>query len=381
MALRTSLAVMLSVAGACAQVLVDSGTAEGRKLAAGFEEQWKQPAARKLKCDLVKFPPSLDYGLRLWTGFNASVPAAEFGAKEPRRMAVALRVTPLEPAGLAVYFYQSLNVPKAPEGVDLKKVRLNVGGGFLVGPGRYRVDWLLITSEARLRRESWKLDVPSRQAALGAGKVEPVETALWRGFPGNLAGKTKRAAIFLHASPVWPRRYVSRLSPWDRQILLTTLSSVLRDGGFTSASVTVFDLQNRRVLAREENIEPRTLRRLARQLAQVDYSTVSMETLAQGASPRPFLEEILREEAKRAEGVDGVLFIGSRWRGGPKVDGVSPGLKESMKKWWFLAFSTPHTLTEADAVSSLVRAARGKVYSIFRPADLAGAVKEIAAAP
>lgn len=371
-----ALAILLAAAvSAAAQVRVDPQSPDGRKLAAGFDAQWASGRDSRLPCQLQRYQPQLDYGLRLWSGFGTSVRAAELGTQPGQRLAMAFRVTPQDPPGPAAYFYQSLNVPSAPQGADIRKVQLHLGGGFLLGQGRYRVDWLLLHSSGRACRSSWILKARASSSQLAAGQVEAVDNALWRGFAPAAPGG--RAVIFLHASPVWPRRYVSRLSPWDRQILLSTLSSVLRDGGFRSASVVVFDLQNRRVLFKEAEIDPRGLRRLARQLAQVDYSTISIETLAQSPSPRPFLEELLAAQLKSPVPASTVVFIGPRWRGGPKLDGLSPALKESLPKSWFLAFSTPQTIAEPDSLSSLVRAVRGKVFSIYSPPDLASALREL----
>ena len=371
--------LLAAASAAAAQVLVDVQPDAGRKLAAGFDEQWAGRQAARLPCRVQRFQPQLDYGLRLWSGFGASVRATELGRQPNGRLAVAFRVVPLDRPAPAAYFYQNSPVPRPPEGAGIRKVQLNLGGGFLLGEGRYRVDWLLLHSSGRACRASWKLKAKGPGRRLAAGQVEAVDAALWHGFaPSGASGR--RAAIFLHASPVRPRRYVARLSPWDRQVLLSTLSSVLRDGGFGSASVTVFDLQNRRLLFREADIDPRGLRRLARQLAQVDYSTVSLETLAQGPSPRPFLEELLTAGLKSPVPASAFVFIGSRWRGGPKLDGLSPALKEALPRSWFLAFSTPQTLAAPDSLSSLVRAVRGKVLSIFHPPDLASALREITAA-
>ncbi len=376
----TAAAALLALWPAAAQSLIERSSPEEQKLASGFETEWKRAGERELRCEMRRFPPTLDYSLRIWTGFNVQVPAEQIVLDgRESRMVEVFRVTPQSPAGAPVYFFQVLGVPKPPEQANLKKTTLSVAGGFLAGAGKYQVEWLLVHSSGVRCRESWNFTVPAKSTALKEGELAPVEAALWTGFPEG--APKRRVSILIHASPVWPRRYLSRLSAWDRQILLSTLSAVLRQGGFSSASVTIFDLERRRTLLREEHFEPRSLRRLMRQLAQVDYSTISMETLGQSPSPRPFLEEMLRTELRQAEPPDAVVFIGSRWRGGPKLDGVSPALKEAMPKVWLLAFSTPLTVTEPDSLSSLVKAVRGKVISIYAPGDLAAALKDLATGP
>lgn len=374
--LLPALAVVLSAAAA-AQVRVNVASNEGRRLAEAFDREWSRKDTARLPCQLTRYQPQLDYGLRLWTGYGASISATELTGSPGERMAVTFRLTPQDHSSPAAYFYQNVPVPPMPAGASPSKVRLDIGGGFLLGEGRYRVDWMLMHSSQRACRSSWSLKAQAQGTQLPPGQVEAVDAALWHGFNPSAAGG--RAAIFLHASPVRPRRYVTHLSPWDRQILLSTLSSVLRDGGFRSASLTVVDIQHRRTLFHADDIDPRGLRRLARQLTQVDYGTISLETLAQGPSPRAFLEELLKAELMAPERASALVFIGSRWRGGPKLDGFSPDLKESLPKSWMLAFSTPQTLSEPDSLSSLVKSLRGKVFSIYRPQDLAAALRELAA--
>lgn len=365
-------------AAAAAQVRVDPASNEGRRLAEAFDREWSRKDASRLPCQMTRYQPQLDYGLRLWAGYGASLSAAELTGRPDERMAVTFRITPQNRSS-PVYFYQNVPVPPLPAGASPGKVRLEIGGGFLLGEGRYRVDWMLMHTSQRVCRSSWNLKARARGAMLPPGQAEAVDAALWHGFDPSAGGG--RAAIFLHASPVRPRRYVTHLSPWDRQILLSTVSSVLREGGFRSASLTVVDLQHRRTVFHADDIDPRGLRRLARQLTQVDYGAISLETLAQGSSPRGFLEELLKAElmAPQPQRASALVFIGSRWRGGPKLDGLSPALKESAPKSWLLAFSTPQTLSEPDSLSSLVKSLGGKVFSIYRPQDLAAALRELAA--
>jgi len=379
---RSSLILTALAAGPlCGQILVDSTAGEGRNVPARFEEQWNRKELPRLKCDVVRYQPALDYGLRMWSGFSARIPAAQFKFTADERAAVVFRVAPSGNPAEAVYFWQRLNIPRLPDGVtDLRKVELNLGGGFFLGAGQYRLDWMLMHSDGRVCRDSWKLTAKGKDLPTPPGTVESLDAVVWPGFPkGSNGDKGARATIFVNAAPVWPRRYVSRLSPWDRQILISTLNSLLRAGRFTSACVVVFDLQRRRVLFREPAFDAKGMSRLAGQLRAVDLSTISMKTLQESAAPREFLEELMRTELKESESSDAFVFIGTRWRAGPKLPALSEDLKESLPRTWFLAF-TPVQAMEQDSVSSLVRAVKGKVVSIYRPSDLASGIRDITSA-
>jgi hypothetical protein len=309
------------------------------------------------------------------------------------------RVRPASAPSQPTYFWHRFNIPaKPPQVTNLRKLEFSVGGGFLLGPGKYSVDWMLLDSTGRRCRQSWSLKADPKNAGVVTppNTVESGDRQFWSGFPENSANPS-HVTVFLHAAPIRPRRYVSKLSPWDRQVLLSSLISLLRDGGFTSASVVVFDLERRQVLYREPQFSRRGLRDLARQLATANLSTISMDVLTAGPSPADFLQGLLRAELKDPKPNGSFVFLGTTWRAGPKLPPVPPDLREAAPPTWFLALSTPYFAqhrdpirqplpprdlpldlqppTDLDSVTSLVRSLKGKVIPIYRPVDLASGIR------
>ncbi|WP_321473982.1 hypothetical protein [uncultured Paludibaculum sp.] len=367
------------------QLELDTTSEQGRKAVAAFESVWKDSNAQKLACAVTRYSPSLDYGLRVWTGFQVSVPAAEFVGKSDRKATVLFRVIPRDDPGKVKYLWIPFDAPgKMPDGMDVKKVDLRLGGGFYLGQGKYSVEWLLADAQGRRCKESWNLtaDIKGVSQAVAPGTIEPLGNEIWSGFPQLQAGaRDSRATIFLHAAPVWPRRVIAKLSPWDRQILLSTLNSLLRDAKFTSACVVVFDLERRNVIYRNEAFDRRGMRRLVRQLASVDLSTIDLATLRSGPSPKQFLEDMVRQELKEPKHSEAFVFVGPTWRAGPKLPPIEPALKEAMPPTWFLAFTPPAYPSDGDSVTSLVKSAKGKVVPIYRPSDLAAGIRSLTARP
>ncbi|MBN9661540.1 MAG: hypothetical protein J0H49_25315 [Acidobacteria bacterium] len=378
---RIGLIVLWAAVPLLAQLELDPASEQGRKAVVAFDSFWKDPQAGKLACTITHFNPSLDYGLRIWTGFQVAIPAAEFDGTADRASAIVFRVTPLQGKAQPAYLWLPFEVPaKFPEGANLKKVELRMGGGFYVGQGKYSVEWLLADSKGRRCKASWKLTANLKDVSptVPQGTVRALGNEIWPGFPAPAPGaKQSHATIFLHAAPVWPRRVVTKLSPWDRQILLSSLNSLLRDANFTSASVVVFDLQRRSIIYREASFDRRGMRRLIRQLAAVDLSTIDMATLKNGPSPKDFLEDMLRKELKEPRQSDAFVFIGPTWRAGPKLPPIDPALRESLPRTWFLAFTPPAYPSDGDSVTSLVKSARGKVVPIYRPSDLADGIRSL----
>jgi hypothetical protein len=373
---KAILAAWIALAApAAAQWMVDPASEPGRQLIAAFDAQWRRKTDRLPGCRFGQFPPFLDYSLRVWSGYTLSVPAAALMQGDPPREVITVaRVTPLEPRGEAAHLYQRLSVPDPPPGADLKKVEMSLGGGWLLGRGKYRVEMLVMTTAGGECRAQYTMNVREDSATLAPGMVGALDSGLWQGFNGEGRG---HAAIFLHASPVRPRRYVTRLSPWDRQVLLSTLSAVLREAGFRSASLTVFDLMKREVVFEAQQVRPEDVGRLARQLARIDYGTIPLQTLRDGPLPGDFLQDLVRRGLRGEPRPDALIFIGARWRGGPKVRTVDPALKEASPPAFHLAYSLPNTPEDADAITSLVKGLGGRVFSIYLPKNLAPALRQI----
>jgi hypothetical protein len=369
-------AVLLALAApAAAQWLVDPGSDSGRQLSGAFDAQWRRKPDNPVPCRIGRFPPFLDYGLRVWSGFSLAAPAAALlQGSAPREIITVIRVTPLEPKARPAHFYQRLPLPEPPAGADLRKVEMTLGGGWLLGRGKYRVEMLVATTAGGECRHAWTVKVQDNSATLAPGEVGSLDSGYWQGFPNGGRG---HAAIFLHASPVRPRRYVTRLSPWDRQVLLSTLSAVLRDGGFRSASLVVFELLKREVIFEQEQVRPEDVGRLARQLARVDFGTIPIQTLQSGPLPGDFLLDLVRRSVRGEPRPDALVFIGARWRGGPKVRFVDPAVREAAPPSFHLAFSLPNVPEDKDTMTSLVEGLGGKVYSIYLPRNLAPALRQI----
>jgi hypothetical protein len=151
----------------------------------------------------------------------------------------------------------------------------------------------------------------------------------------------------------------------------------LREAGFRSASLTVFDLMKREVVFEAREVRPEDVGNLARQLARIDYGTIPLQTLRDGPLPGDFLQDLVRRGLRSEPQPDALIFIGARWRGGPKVRAVDPALKEASPPAFHLAYSLPNTPEDTDAITSLVKGLGGRVFSIYLPKNLAPALRQI----
>jgi len=120
-----------------------------------------------LPCRVSPEKPALRYDLRLYVDYKISVPLKNLepgGAK----LDVLLRVTPLADTNSAVYMSNRFLVPPIP---DYAKGEGIFDEGFAVGPGRYRVDWLMRDARGRYCSSHWqteaKLAASEKNLSLG----------------------------------------------------------------------------------------------------------------------------------------------------------------------------------------------------------------------
>ncbi|MCU0246148.1 MAG: hypothetical protein MUC42_06225 [Bryobacter sp.] len=368
---------LLSAVALSAQVKINPATELGRAMPQSFENTWKDSKPVKMDCAIRRYEPRLGFEFRFWSGYEFSLPAKQFVTGKEHRLIAVTRVTPRKPAGPAVYFGQRYPLrPLPPEAARMRNLELTLGGGFYLGPGEYDVTVILTDEAGRQCRDQWKLkakagDVPVR---LANGQLEDSGLDDWKGFEGK-TGDPARVTVLVHAAPVTRRRHSAKLSPWDRTVLLGSLVTLLDQTRFTAARVIAVDLDGRRVLFEEENFNPRAYLRMNEVLREVSFATVSYQTLAKGPSEGQFVESLVRKELDRKDRSDALVIIGPAWRPSGKLSPLLKELRDQLPPVWYLSLSPWYGLD--DVFDRFTRTSKGKVLPIYRPSDLAGALKQI----
>ncbi len=365
------------------QDLLDPKTPDGGRIVEAFERIWPERDSNRLDGSFSFVKPALGYNLRHYAGYDLFFPAKQFDLSTQVSLAVVASIECDSGAG-RVYLYQRhvMNPPKAdPKGppVAARKVSLHLGGGFYAGPGRYRYRLIASDRLGRVYRREGRFEVKqAREAtAIGPNTVLPLNVPAWTGFaPGAKGG---HVTVMLNAAPMYPRRVVTTLHPYDRYVLLTALGALLSRGGYSSAHVIVVDLAGRRVLFDEEDFDRGSMRRLRRDLEEADFGTIAYQTLAGGPSPQAVAESALTRAAEKLQARETVVFLGPAWMPSRRKQPVSPALRESLPKVHYLAM-VPRNFLPQDTISDVVRALKGRVHTIYGPQDFVNAIKRISEA-
>lgn len=358
-----------------AQEVFPAASPEAERLAPFFQDPLPADEV-KMRCRLFAFPPRLSFGFQYWSGFDITVAAREFlTTPKEKPLVLAAEITNSRNQKFYVFNRSTLpqNIPN--EFWERKNVELNLGGGFVVGEGKYKARFLLVDGLGRACRDDWKFEAKPTNAPVPVPPGE-VRTNDFRfnGIPPKPG--TEQVTVFLHAAPIYARRNVTRLRPWDQSVLLGSLTSLLTNSKFAKARVVVFNLDARKVLYTTEAFDRRDFFRLARTLEAFNMGTVSIDTLT-GRGEAQFLEELVRAETERQQSrSQAAIFLGPSWRWGQKLTPLLKELRGQLPETTYLSLGSPFSNSD-DILHSFVRSGRGKVIEVFNPLDLAKAIRKL----
>ena len=111
--------------------------------------EWR-PDDQPLACSVSAIKPALNFGFRFQAGYIVSVPMNQYRGTG-HRWTVLLRITP--ESGNPVYLLSRYRLPEVPK----TNAEVEVGGGYLLGEGRYRVAWKLTDETGRVCRKDWRV--------------------------------------------------------------------------------------------------------------------------------------------------------------------------------------------------------------------------------
>jgi hypothetical protein len=370
----------MSVTPLCAQVRLDPSTPANQKVVTGIEELWRQKGDGKrqtLDCEISSVPPNLGFDLRLWAGYTFNMPLTEFKGQNRARLSAVIRLEPLEPSGKAVYLGRRMTIPKIPD-VPSKRLFVSASGGFALGAGRYQASLMIADGSGRWCAKSWT--IKAKEPRGGASRLARGEVADayagWVGFRAPEAGELpRRATVVMNAYPVTRRRNVAALSWRDQSTLMNVLGSVLSRGGYHSARVVAIDLLNRQVVYDDQRFAPGSFDGLADALGSVNLATVDYRTLEQGPSEHQFLESVVKGISSGADPGE-IVFITPPTQPPRRAGARNEGVWEGLRRPAVLAL-LPRPVPEGSVID-VAKGAKGRIFSIYTPSDLASAVERMA---
>jgi hypothetical protein len=369
-----AIALLLASTGA-AQVIVDPA-----RVGSMVKALERQADERPLRCEVTPIKPSLNFGFRFQAGYVVHVPMNQYSGAG-HGWAMLTRVTPEGGGQQPVYLGSRVGLPTIPK----TKVDIEVGGGYLLGEGRYDVDWALLDDTGRVCRSSWRVDARLGRHERQVNVAMPRDTVAdftLRGRSGRKRGADDaapiRLTVLLDAAPLVPFR--TRLRASDRVILLGLLSSLLERVPVRFVRLVIFNLDQQKTLLRQDAFAPNALGRVAQSLNGAELGRVDYHVLQNPHGHVDFLAGLINQELRAETPSDVVVFLGPETRYGDKVPQAA--LEEprgAVPQFFNLQFKayTRAAPSLPDSISRATAKAKGKTIVIRTPADFAKAIEQI----
>jgi len=336
-----------------------------------------QETRKDLNCTVTPVKPQLGFDLKYHAGYDVIVPLKDLAGGD-NQLTVVFRVTPDNKKEDPIYFSQRWNVPAIDADAG-GNTQLN--GTFDVGEGKYHVDWLMRDRSERICSHNWdaeaNLPQKDKQMALdiAPGTVKPFDTEPFKQEPPVEREPTKEGPLNVKVIVNFaPQDSMSAsMQPIDTNALVSIVRSISREQRITKFSVVAFNMQEQRVIYRQEGASQIDFPALGEALHSLNLGTVDLKRLSQKHGDADFLTSFITQEIKDDKTTPDAIIIA-----GPKVMIDSSLQQDSLKQMGDLKFPVfymnynvnPTANPWRDAIGTAVKAMKGSEYTISRPRDL-----------
>ena len=370
------LALLPLVGGA--QTLLNDGTEPVRLLPGDAAILDSHDSRTDLPCKARPIKPELGFDLGMHSGYEVTVPLADL-AGSGNRLVALFRVTPEGHADRAVYMSQKWSVPTIPRDA---KGSAALEGAFLLGEGRYQVDWLMRDMDDRYCSARWQITAEPRV------KEKPIELRM---APGTIApkpvepfyneaplpkddGRALKVLVLLHVASGFG---MFKSHAGDTDAVLSILRGIAREPRINQYSIVAFNLERSEILFRSDNHSEIDFKGLGETVKPNHLATVDVRTLGQKDADIQFLHELLAAETARSR-PDALIFVGQKSAAFFGVRGVFKQADAPAYPVFYLNYDAePTTNPWRDLIGSVVRLWNGVEYRINKPRDLFAAWNDV----
>jgi hypothetical protein len=330
----------------------------------------------------VQIKPVLGFDLKFHTGYDVLIPLKDLAGSE-NLLTILFRVSGQNRKDEPVYFVQRIRVPAIDEDAGGDAA---LQGGFDVGEGKYHVDWLMRDRAERVCSGYWDIEaaLPSNDKqvalAISPNAIEKSDSEQFSEEPPVERITTEppvNIKVLVNFAPQNAR--AATLRPADTAALVSILRQISRDPHIGKFSVVAFNMQEQRILYRQESANRIDFPALGDALNTVRLGTIDLTLLAQKNADTEFLSELIKSEIAGTDHPDALVFAG------PKVMLDENIPQESLREVGEVEYPVfymnynlnPQAVPWRDAIGRAVRFFKGTEFTITRPKDLWAAVNEM----
>ncbi len=335
-----------------------------------------------LPCVATAVKPQLGFDLRYHVGYEVTIPLRELAGAE-NLLTVLFRVIPENRKDEPLYMTQRVRVPAIEE--DAKGDAF-FQGVFDVGEGNYHVDWLLRDRTERVCSSYWDVtaELPAKDKQVNLvippGIVQAADSEQFKEEPPVERAQNEaplNVKVLINFAPQNPN--APMLQPMDTSALVSILRSIAREPRITRFSLVAFNLQEQRIVYRQDSADCIDFPKLGDALKSVTPGTIDLKRLEQKHGDTQFLTQLIRNETTGVNHPDALIFAG------PKVmldENVEQNDLAAIGQLDYPVFYmnynlNPQAVPWRDSISRAVKFFRGQEYTISRPRDVWFAVSEM----
>ncbi len=352
--------------------------ASDRAVLAGDEDR------SDLGCRVEPQSPRLGYDLKYTAGYLVHVPA-DAVAPGGERLRVLFRVRALDDERLEpLYFRQEFDL-----GANVAE-----GGGtavfpgrYVLGPGRYEIDWLMRNLQGRVCSAHWRARAPTPghtgrlAAAATPNLIAPYREDTFAeeppvprrsGVEGGL-----RIALLVNLAPLDRTRF--KLNAYELDSIMGMLRSLHREPAAGLFSVTAFHAYDRRIVYEAAQQTRLDFAAIGAAIEAAPTGVVGVDALADEEGDRTFLATLLNAALDPGRPRrDAVIFLG------PKIDREAH-VPEAMIEFhappaplFQIAFHpSPRSYPWPGAIEAALRPLGLTSHTVTRPQDFSRALESL----
>jgi hypothetical protein len=297
------------------------------------------------------------------------------------KLTILFRVTAARRKKHPAYFFQDIQVPSHKQS---RRGRIELTGGFLVGEGKYSVDWLMRDAREQFCASFWAVEakVGSKQGLapiIEQDVIEPLRTDPFTDEPSIERSRQEQLLSIKVIVNLNQRTSESEtFPPTDRHGLAAILRMMSRHPRIGAYSVVACSLRTQQVFYRQDAAPQIDMRRLGKALDPSALARVSVEQLAMNNDLADFLAKLIAEESDKTL-PDAFVLVSPEC----PLDFKMP--REAISHWrnrpvFYLNLHLSQGFTwrsPEDVFGRLARQLRAVEYTIAQPVDLFKAWSEI----
>ena len=328
-----------------------------------------------LTCEVMPMQPRIDFGFRFQSGYVLRMPMKQyFGAGH--RWGIIIRITPEAEGAKPSYLVSKFNLPKVPH----TNISLEVGGSYLLGVGRYTIDWMLVDDQVRTCRKRWNVDVRLKGSDGGVTVRMPPAT-VWdysfRNRPPVAKPGTARLTVLVHAAPLSLRS--TRLRAYDRALLLGSLATLLESVPAASVKLSLFSLDQQRELFSADKFAVSEISKVAEAMDALELGLIDIKVLQNRKGHVDLLADLVNAELEAREPADAVIVMGPASRFVDKMPQSALHIEGKVPPFFYFEYRSRFRRVQEfpDSIQSALRRVKGKVLNIYSPQDFAKAINQV----